>query len=384
MEIGLFSRIGPAFFNSERASSLLSHQVDDFAVLLAWLRDMPERKFDVSFLRRWGFLSIEEASEEGFRRWEVKRIVLGSGNVEGFRASCHYASHHSHGGRKTFCKVDFHTLETQQVSIPDGPSSPITSDVEVSYSAEVNGPLVNLSFGSKKHVKYLEWLDEYCCSHKDTFVTIGDPGHRNYTEKTKPFRTTVPTFCRATYGECVRASLANALSRLVSTSIALEMLRQSPVSCTSLAAAQLWLEKNMSRYRLRNCGSLVMWTLDDWMNDAKEGMFLVRLIGTDSMDETIDHAVVLEANHGLLIDPLEGFALEKRTGVFSTCLGDMCESFDVSEIRIIEIQPSGKGKKKRRKSHRVKRDLKRENQELEKNQMEDRKNRKRIVVENSE
>ena len=56
------------------------------------------------------------------------------------------------------------------------------------------------------------------------------------------------------------------------------------------------------------------------MNDAKEGVFLVRLIGTDSMEETIDHVVVLDANGGLVIDLVEGFALEKRTGVFSTCL----------------------------------------------------------------
>ena len=50
----------------------------------------------------------------------------------------------------------------------------------------------------------------------------------------------------------------------------------------------------------------------------------------------------------------------------------MYESFDVAEIRRIEIQPSGEGKKNRRKSHRVQRDLNRENQELEMNQMEDR------------
>ena len=160
MEICLFSRIGPAFFSSERARSLLSHQVDDFAVVLAWIRDKPERKLDVSFLRPWGSLSIKEASEEGFQRWEVKPIVLGSGNVEGFRAGCYYASHRSHGGRKTLWKVDFHTLEMQQVSIPNSLGSPITSDVDVSYSAEVNGPLVNLSFGSKKQVTHFEWLDE--------------------------------------------------------------------------------------------------------------------------------------------------------------------------------------------------------------------------------
>lgn len=86
-----------------------------------------------------------------------------------------------------------------------------------------------------------------------------------------------------------------------------------------------------------------MWTLDDWMNDTKEGVFLVRFMGTDAMDVTIDHVVMLDANDGLVIDLVESSELKKRRDVFSACLGDIPESFDVGEIRRINIQPSGKG-----------------------------------------
>ena len=63
--------------------------------------------------------------------------------------------------------------------------------------------------------------------------------------------------------------------------------------------------------------------------------------------------LVLHANDGQVTDHVESCGLEKQTGIFSTCLGDMCESSDVGEILKIEIQSSGKGKKNRRNSHRV-------------------------------
>lgn len=68
LKVRLFPRIGPKIFSSERGRSLLSRQIDDFSVLLEWLRDNPERKFDVAFWRRGGFLNIQGASKEGCRR----------------------------------------------------------------------------------------------------------------------------------------------------------------------------------------------------------------------------------------------------------------------------------------------------------------------------
>lgn len=169
----------------------------------------------------------------------MKRIVPESGSVKGFRAGCCYASHRSNGSRKTIWNVGFYTLETKQVSIPDGLGSPLTSDVEDSHSAQLNGPLVNLSFGPKNQpITWNGWVS-IVARIKTKLIQLEVPVNAITQRRQKPFPTTMPTSCRVKYGECVCASLANALVRFVSTRIALQMLLQGPVTCRILFVDQL-------------------------------------------------------------------------------------------------------------------------------------------------
>ena len=94
-------------------------------------------------------------SESDQRRWEVRRVVCASGKLHGFRLGQYYASHRSVGGRKTFWKVDFHTLEASVWSVLDLAGSLVTSDIEVTPNRQGTSE-VELLFGTWKKAQALE------------------------------------------------------------------------------------------------------------------------------------------------------------------------------------------------------------------------------------
>lgn len=44
---------------------------------------------------------------------------MASGRVQSYLADRYYESHNKFGGRKTFCEVDFYTLEVQPAYVKD-------------------------------------------------------------------------------------------------------------------------------------------------------------------------------------------------------------------------------------------------------------------------
>lgn len=55
------------------------------------------------------------------------------------------------------------------------------------------------------------------------FITLGGPGHREVTNLRRLFGTSESVFCRATHGQCVQASLGNAMDCLVGEERELEI-----------------------------------------------------------------------------------------------------------------------------------------------------------------
>ena len=334
----------------ERVLQKLSLRMDASKAPLAWLMERKGRKVEVAVMERWGLLNSVGLSDFEQRRWEVRRAVFSSGRTHDFRPGRYYASHRSVGGRKTFWKVDFHSLETSFVLMLDEAGSQITSDLEV---VKRDGKLdleVELVFGIQKRVEAMEWLDQYCTSHPDEVIAIGGPGHREVTELTQPYRTHESVFCRATHGECARASFANALRYVVGKVPALEMIRKGRIGVRSLAELQVWNEKNLGRCRLNKCDVSILEGHSKWMGDRVAGVLMIRIVAVGALGERLDHVVVLDAMKGHVLDPVERFALANRPGVLGACLGQGSDSFEVAQVRELHLQPVGKGKKNRKKS----------------------------------
>ena len=106
----------------------LSISPGSVSVLVEWLRSHVDYEFAVGLLGRWSLLN-SGTTEHGDRRWEVKRLVWSSGNREGFQPNKFYASHRTTGGRGTFWRMDFWTLEAQDAILQGELGSPICSDV---------------------------------------------------------------------------------------------------------------------------------------------------------------------------------------------------------------------------------------------------------------
>ena len=173
------------------------------------------------------------------------------------------------------------------------------------------------------------------------------------TELTQPYRTHESVFCRATHGECARAFFANALRCVVGEVPALEIIRKGPIGVPNLAELQVWNEKNLRRYRLKKCDVSILEGHRKWLGDRVTGVFMIRIVVVDALGECLDHVVVLDALKGHILDPVERFALANRPAVLGTCLGQGSDSFEVAEVRELQLQPVGKGKKSQKKSGKL-------------------------------
>ena len=78
-------------------------------------------------------------------------------------------------------------------------------------------------------------------------------------------------------------------------------------------------------------------------------MFVIRIVAVDVLGEYLDHVVVLDALKEHFLDPVERFALANRPGVLGACLRQGSDSFEVTEVRELQLQPVGKGKNNRKK-----------------------------------
>ena len=136
-------------------------------VILAPLKERKGRGFDVEVTGRWGLLNKLGVSESKQSRWEVRRVVCASGRLQCFRARQYCTSRQSVGGRNTFWKVEFHTLEAIVVFAGDAKGSPVRDDMEfVQRDGQVNLEIEHV-FSKQKKAETFVWLDRYCTRHLD-------------------------------------------------------------------------------------------------------------------------------------------------------------------------------------------------------------------------
>ena len=338
----------------ELALSMSASTISD---LFKWLSSHVDHEFAVGLLGRWGLLGSGK-TEHGDRRWDVKRLVWSSGNREGFQRNKFYASHRTSGGRRTFWHMDFWTLESQDVFLEGEIGSPICSDIEEAPPGSLS-PSFSLVFSKEKRLGYMLWLDNFCRENPDEFVCLGGPGMRNVSTAAIQYRMSgVPVFCHSKSGECVRASIANALHAAGHDDSAEAVLLRGKIAVRSLGEAQKWLERNLGRFRLCKVQHSMLKSTEKWLEESGEGVFLVRLKGSDSEGAGVDNVVAVDANRSIVLDCVEKLVLRLQPGVLAACVGDGKHLDEVAEVRRLEVQKSGKGKNNRRKSRPKRREEK--------------------------
>ena len=117
------------------------------------------------------------------------------------------------------------------------------------------------------------------------------------------------------------------------------------------------------------------------MDDKVDGIFLIRIVASDDLGELLDHVVVLDAQKGHVLDQVERFALENRPSVLGACLGMGCDALEIAEIRKLELQLVGKGKKNRKKSRKQRSEGRKTKKDLMNHELSGRKSKRMRVVE---
>lgn len=151
-------------------------------------------------------------------------------------------------------------------------------------------------------------------------------------------------------GECLRASLINALYSVGHDSAAETILLYCRILVRIIAEAHCCIEKNLSLFRLCKEDVSLLDGTEKELKAKKQDVFLVRVKGSEEDGGEIDHVVVVDAGRGIVLDLVEKVALRLKSEVFTGCLGRGSISTEEAETRRPEIQKTGKGKKNRQMS----------------------------------
>ena len=101
------------------------------------------------------------------------------------------------------------------------------------------------------------WLEKYFRENPDEFVPLGGPGMRNTSQATLQYRISrVPVFCHSKSGECVSASIANALHAVGHDDSAEAVLRKGKFWCGVLekhrnGLSGTWEDSDCARSNIR-------------------------------------------------------------------------------------------------------------------------------------
>lgn len=60
---------------------------------------------------------------------------------------------------------------------------------------------------------------------------------------------------------------------------------------------------------------------EKWFEVRKQGVFLVRVKGSEEDGGEIDHVVIVDASRGIVLAYVQKVALRLKNGAFSACLG---------------------------------------------------------------
>ena len=106
---------------------------------------------------------------------------------------------------------------------------------------------------------------------------------------------------------------------------------------------------------------------------------MIRIVASGDLEERLDHVMVLDAQKSHVLDPVERF--ENRPSVLGACLGMGCDTLEIAEIRKLELQPVGKGKKNRKRSRKQRSESIKTKKDLMNHELSGRKTKRMRVVE---
>ena len=192
---------------------------------------------------------------------------------------------------------------------------------------------------------------DFLLKHPGVYLRILLPGARGSSSTLAQFESDQPVFCRDKSGQCVRAAIVNAIHAISGEELARDMLRKGDVVCMTLKHAQPWMQQHAPMFHLQKEDPPFALDRDGWFRGimSSDSVYVVRLIGKDGKDGTVDHCEAIDAKCGLVIDCCEENALHARDGVLEHCVGDGFNLVEVEEIRRMVQQEKRKGKKKWKK-----------------------------------
>lgn len=145
-------------------------------------------------------------------------------------------------------------------------------------------------------------------------------------------------FCMATYANCLRAAVANAISTF-SISDATVFLRSRPIPDEDFDTLTPWMEQNFKGYKLQEC-SYKPSLPDEWVMNQEDGVFVLILLGYNHEGCLVKHVVAIDASADTILDSCELNMLRFTWSALNECTVDysfLC-GIDIRRVHQVPLE----------------------------------------------
>lgn len=325
------------------------------SAMIQWVVDRPGRRLQDGQMDRWGFANSSRRIRGDTTQYAIKRVVLSDGKSPDFPAIGYFGSDRRRGGKDTFFEIDFYTLRIDSIpSCVVEPHFDDEPDADLTFLARIE-----MKRDSKMEARYLDLLDTFCLGHVNEFVNVYAPGDRPRSYLARRLRQPdKPTYCYSPEGQCMRATLVNALRDLDGKSAATSAYRYGRLFLTSLAELASWTERHLHAYRLPIPATSS--NTSEWLLQQVEGIYLVRLEGRSDGGGSVDHVICINSGTQTVWDPAEQYGLRLTSETLQACIGNGFNLVGIMEIRHIQRQVQRREGAKKRRNNPEKRKMKRQ------------------------
>lgn len=332
----------------DTAPSLMPIRASGYDVLTEWLLPRSPSHVPVPRLYELGFFSTRARSPGRDLDYCISRVAYAP-NPTLSPSGSFIASSLRHGGLHTFWGIDFHTVTL--IRLPDevARSTPRSREVCASVQRCTSG--YSLSLSDVTRAKLQDTLENWCRSNPLRFARISGAGSRPSRPIPISMLTTVRVYCRSPDGECMRASLANALWRLGSDDVG-NLLSAGRVPDDRFGSAASWLSEVLPQYTLEK--RQTFGDPEPWLLRQTSSVFLVMLSAMDGDGDNLFHVVTVDCASTLILDPCETFALRLSSCALSMCMPNG-SNVAVSDVRFVRKRETSSSSRKDRRKRKAKR-----------------------------
>lgn len=323
-----------------------------------WTLQRPSKKLSSSNAFRWGLTELAfdgSPGTAGNEDWPISKVVLGNGS-SGFQRNCYY-------GCDDLDTENWHLIHLHTARFEHHGRLIAEKLLKVHRIRKIdsNEAIFDLGLGSSADA--IDKIDEWCTEHPGCVMNLCGPGAREKAKKAKYHYTkdNKRKFCSSQADLCSLAALMNSIAwryGIKEAENASENLYNP--GTRDLAAINGWMQRQsgFSQFSLQKVESDHLCSGNEegdpilnWLMNQSNGIFLVRIMGTNG----VDHMISIDIEDRVILDCMEKRPMVLSEKAVKLCVGDENVFTYCREVRKLRKLPTA------RRTEKAKRPLKTKN-----------------------